>query len=175
MDISQSHHPIVPVSEASNKSLFHSKCFFLAIQSYSSVLFSRKKSAFPKKTESVLDSLGEFLKAFDQANKVSQFPLPKPKFEIGFTKTKYKLFSHCYKNLVELLNRQFSSLFRFETNKAFSIKNFEQYGDKLFVKKLSTWGTAKSNFSSKINFLLLTNRTFLRAIRMCSAFTPDCG
>ena len=34
--------------------------------------------------ESLLDSLGEVLKAFDQANKVSQIPLPKPKFEIDF-------------------------------------------------------------------------------------------
>ena len=41
-------------------------------------------SAFPKKEiESLIDSLGEFLKAFDQANKVSQIPLPEPKFEIG--------------------------------------------------------------------------------------------
>ena len=36
------------------------------------------------KNESLLDSLGVFLKAFDQANRVSQIPLPKPKFEIGF-------------------------------------------------------------------------------------------
>ena len=53
-----------------------------------------------KEIESLLDSLGEFLKAFDQANKVSQFPLPKPNFEIGFTQAKDKLFSHCYKDIV---------------------------------------------------------------------------
>ena len=41
-----------------------------------------------KEIESLLDSLGELLKAFDQANKVSQIPLPKPKFAIGFTKAK---------------------------------------------------------------------------------------
>ena len=44
-----------------------------------------------------------------------------------------------------------------------------------FLQKLSTWVTAKSNTSTRINFLLLTSVTFLRAIRMCSAFTPDCG
>ena len=44
--------------------------------------------------ESLLDTLGEFLKAFDQAEKVSQIPLHKPKFEIGFTKAKNELFSH---------------------------------------------------------------------------------
>ena len=44
-----------------------------------------------------------------------------------------------------------------------------------FSQKLSTWVTAKSNISTRIDFLLLTSVTFLRAITMCSAFTPDCG
>ena len=44
-----------------------------------------------------------------------------------------------------------------------------------FLHKLSTWVTAKSNISTGIDFLLLTSVTFLRAITMCSAFTPDCG
>ena len=44
-----------------------------------------------------------------------------------------------------------------------------------FSQKLSTWATAKSNISTRIDFLLLTSVTFLRAITMCSAFTPDCG
>ena len=44
-----------------------------------------------------------------------------------------------------------------------------------FLQKLSTGVTAKSNISTRIDFLLLTIVTFLRAIKMCSAFTPDCG
>ena len=40
---------------------------------------------------------------------------------------------------------------------------------------LSTWVTAKSNISTGIDFLLLTNLTFLRAITMFSALNPDCG
>ena len=44
-----------------------------------------------------------------------------------------------------------------------------------FLQKLSTWVTAKSNFSTRIDFLLHTSVTILRAITMCSAFTPDCG
>ena len=40
---------------------------------------------------------------------------------------------------------------------------------------MSTWVTAISNISARINFLLLTSVTFLRAITMCSAFTFDCG
>ena len=37
------------LSKGSTKNLLHSKCFIFAIQSYSSDLFSRKKSAFLRK------------------------------------------------------------------------------------------------------------------------------
>ena len=92
-------------------------------------IYSQGRSQpFRKGIEFLLDSLGEFLKAFDQANKVLQIPLPKPKFEIGFTKSKDELFSHCYKDIVEQLNRQIRLSFRFQKIKTcvFSIKKFEQ-------------------------------------------------
>ena len=44
-----------------------------------------------------------------------------------------------------------------------------------FLQKLSTWVTAKSNISTRIDILLLTSVIFLGAITMCSTFTPDCG
>ena len=44
-----------------------------------------------------------------------------------------------------------------------------------FFQKLSTWVTAKSNISTRTDFLLLTSVIFLGAITMCSAFTLDCG
>ena len=58
-------------------------------------ILKEEVSTSQKKIESLLDSLGEFLKTFDQANKVSQIPSPKPKFEIGFTRAKDELLSHC--------------------------------------------------------------------------------
>ena len=83
--------------------------------------------------------MGEFLKAFDQANKVSQIPLPKSKFEVGFTKAKDEVFSHCYKDRVEHLNRQIRLSFRFEEkNKicVFSIMKFEQHGDQFILTEV---------------------------------------
>ena len=44
-----------------------------------------------------------------------------------------------------------------------------------FLQKLSPRVTAKPNISTRTDFLLLTSVAFLRAITMCSAFTPDCG
>ena len=43
-----------------------------------------------------------------------------------------------------------------------------------FLQKLSN-GLPRNQISLRIEFLLPTSVTFLRAITMCSAFTPNCG
>ena len=110
--------------------------------------------------------MGEFFKTFDQVNKVSQIPLPKTKFGIGLTKAKYEVFSHCYKDVAEHLNRQIQLSFRFEKNKTcvFSVKKLEHYGDQFMITEVVNRVTAKSNISPRIDFLLLRSVTFLRAI-----------
>ena len=57
----------------------------------------------------------------------------------------------------------------------FSIRKFEHSVINSFLQKLSTWVTVKSNISARIDILLPTSATFLRAITMCSAFTPTVG
>ena len=88
LDISQSHNRIVRVSKGSNKKSFAFKVFQFCDSKLQQRFILKEVSISKNEIESLLDSLGEFLKAFDQANKVSQIPLPKPKFEIGFTKQK---------------------------------------------------------------------------------------
>ena len=132
LDISQSHHRIVRASKGSNKKSFAFKVFhFCDSKLQQRFILKEEVSISKKEIESLLDSLGEVLKAFDQANKVSQIPLPKPKLEIGFTKAKDELFTDYYKDVVEQLNRQIRLSFRFEKNKTcvFSIKKFAHYGD----------------------------------------------
>ena len=105
LEISQSHNRIVRVSKGSNKKSFAFKVFhFCDSELQQRFILKEEVSISKNEIESVLDSLGEFLKAFNQANKVSQIPLPKSKFEIGFTKAKDELFNHCYKEIVEHLN-----------------------------------------------------------------------
>ena len=102
LDISQSHNRIVRVSKGSNKKSFALKVFqFCHSKLQQRFILKEEVSISKNEIESLLDSLGGFLKAFDQANKVSQIPLPKPKFENGFTKAKDELFSQCYKDIVE--------------------------------------------------------------------------
>ena len=132
LDISQSHHRIFRVSKGSNKKSFAFKAFHFCDSKLQQRFILREQVNLSKKEiEPLLDSLGEILKAFEEANKLSQIPLPKPKFEIGYTKTKDELFSHCYKVTVEHLNRQFRISFAFEKNTTcvFSIEKFEHYGD----------------------------------------------
>ena len=105
-DISQSHNRIVRVSKRSNKKSFAFDIFhFCDSKLQQRFILKEEVSISKNEIESLLDSLGEFLKAFDPANKVSQIPLYKPKFEIGFTEAKDELFSHCYKDIAEHLNR----------------------------------------------------------------------
>ena len=103
-------------------------------------ILKEEVSISKKEIESLLDSLGEFLKAFDQANKVSQILIPKAKFEIAFTKAKDELFSHCYKDIVDHLNRQIRLSFWFEKNKTcvFSIKILNITVINSFLQMLST-------------------------------------
>ena len=105
-------------------------------------IFKEEVGISKKEIESLLDSLGDFFKSFDQANKVLQIPLPKPKCEIVLTKTKDELFTHCYKDIVEHLKRQIRLSFRFEKNKTcvFSIKKFEQYGDHFILTEVVNLG-----------------------------------
>ena len=88
-DISQSHHRIVRFSNGSSKKSFAHKAFHFCHSKLQQRFFLKEEVSISKKEiESLLYSLGEFLKAFDQANKVLQILLPKYKFEIGFTKAK---------------------------------------------------------------------------------------
>ena len=68
--------------------------------------------------------------------------MPKTKFEIGYTKAKDELFSHCYKDIVEHLNKQIWLSFGFESSKkwVFSIQKFEHYGDQLILTEVVNLG-----------------------------------
>ena len=71
LDISQSHHRIVRVSKGSNEKSFAFKVFHFCDWKIHQRYFLKKEVSISKKEiESLLDKLGEFLKAFDQVNKV---------------------------------------------------------------------------------------------------------
>ena len=109
----------------------------------------------------MVDSLRDFLKTFDKASKCLQIPPPKPKIEIGSTKSKDNLFAHYYNDINEYPNRHIRSLFRFGNNNSwiFSIKNsktLKYTAIKLFLHILLTLAIAKFTISTRTNFTLQT-------------------
>ena len=71
LDLLQSHHRIVRVNKGSNKKFFlHSKCFILPYKVTATIYSQGRSQLLQKKDWVSLDSLVEFLNAFDQANKV---------------------------------------------------------------------------------------------------------
>ena len=88
LDISQSHHRIVWVRKGSNKKSFAFKVFHFRHSKLQQRFILKEEVSIPKKEiESLLDSLGEFFEAFDQANKVSQIPLPNLRLDLQKQKT----------------------------------------------------------------------------------------
>ena len=77
LDISQSHHRIVRASKESNEKSFLFKVFhFCDSKLQQRFVLKEEVSISKKEIESLLDSIGEFLKAFDQATKYRRFHYP---------------------------------------------------------------------------------------------------
>ena len=86
----------------------------------------------------LVDNLRDFLKTFDQASKCIPIPLPKPKVEIGSTKSKDNLFAHHYNDIIEHTNRQIRLSFRIGNNYScvFSLKKFELHGNYFILTEI---------------------------------------
>ena len=106
-DMSQSQHRILRVSRGSNKKSFGIKLFqFCDLKTQQRYIIQQEVNISKRELTCLVDSLRDFLKTFDHATKCIQIPLPKPKFEIGSTKSKDNLFAHYFNDIVEHPNRQ---------------------------------------------------------------------
>ena len=177
-DISQSQHRIVRVSRVSNKKTFATKLFnFCDLKTQQRYILQEEVNISERELTCLVDNLRDFLKSFDQASKCIQTPLPKPKDEIGSTKSEDNLFAHYYNDIMEHPNRQIRLSFRFGNNIScvFSLKNLNYAAINLFLQILSTLTIVKITISTRTDITLQTIVKILRAIAFCSAFTPDCG
>ena len=87
---------------------------------------------------SLVDSLRDFLKSFHHGSNFIEIPLPKPKVEVGSTKSKDNFFAHYCDDIVEHPNRQYRLSFRFGNNNCcvLSIKNFEVHGNHFILTEI---------------------------------------
>ena len=138
-DISQSQHRVVGVSRGSNKKSFAIKLFQCCdLKTQQRYILQEEVNISKSGLSCLIDSLRDFLKAFDHGSKCLQIPQPKPKVDIGYTKSKHNLFVHCYSDIIERPNRQIRLSFRFGNNdsRVFSIKKFELHGNQFIVTEI---------------------------------------
>ena len=107
----------------------------------------------------LVDSMRDFLKNFDQARKCIQILLPKPKFEIGSTKSKDNVFAHHYYDSIEHTNRQIRLSFRFGNNKScvFSIKKFEPHGNQFILTEIVNLNHRENHHLHKNRYYVANN------------------
>ena len=127
------------VSRGSNKKSFAIKLFqFCNLKTQQRYIFQEEVNISKTERACLVDSLRDFLKTFDQASKCIQIPLPKPKVEIGSTKSKDNLFAHHYNDTIEHPNRQVPLSFRFGNNNScvLSLKKFELHGNQFILTEI---------------------------------------
>ena len=138
-DISHYQHRIVLVSRGSNKKSFAIKSFqFLDLLTQQRYILQEDVKISKRELTCLVHSMRDFLKTFDHTSKCIQFSLPKPKVEIGSTKSKDNLFAHYYNDTIERPNRQIRLSFRFRNNNScvFSIKKLELHGNQFILTEI---------------------------------------
>ena len=131
LDISQTQHRKVRVSKGSNKKLFAMKLFHYSdIKIQQRYSLQKELNISVRELISLVDSLCDFLKTFDEVSKCIQIALPKPKTKLGSTKSKDSLFAHYCKDVIEHPKRQIRLSFWFQNSKpcVFSNKLIELHG-----------------------------------------------
>ena len=138
-DISQSQHRIVRVSRGSNKKSFAIKLFqFCDLKTQQRYILQEEVNLSKRELTCLVDNLRDFLRTFDQASKCIQIPFPKPKVEIGSTKSTDNLFVHHYNDIIEHPNRHIRLSFRFGNNNScvFSLKKVELHGIQFILTEI---------------------------------------
>ena len=138
-DISQSQNRLVRVRRSSNKKSVAIKLFhFCNLKTQQCYILQGEVNLSKRELTFLVESLRDFLKTFDHASKCIQIPPPKPKVEIGSTKSKDNLFAHYYNDSIEHPDSQLRLSFRLENNNScvVSIKNFELHGIHILLREI---------------------------------------
>ena len=100
-DISQSQHRIAYDRKGStNKKCCEQVAPILRFEDTAALYSPEEVNISTRELRSLVDSLLDFLKTFDKANKGFEIPLPKLQLKIGSTKSKDNLFAHCYEDII---------------------------------------------------------------------------
>ena len=177
-DISQSQHRIVRVNRSSNKKSFAMKLFpFCDLQTQQRYILQEEVNISKRELTCLLDNLRDFLKTFDQAIKSIQIPLPNPKLRLDLRSQ--KTISLLITKTISL-NIQIDKFVYHSDSKTiifayFPSKSSNYTAINFCFHKLSKLTIVIFTISTRTAITLQTSVEYLRAITMCSAFTPACG
>ena len=105
-EVSQSLHRKIRVRKGSNKFFFALNLFQFCVLNTAALYPPGGGNYLRKKSFSRSTVFRNFLRTFDKSSKSLDNPYPKPKFEIGSTKSKENLLSHYYNGIIEHPIRQ---------------------------------------------------------------------
>ena len=154
-DISQSQHRIVRISRGSNKKSIAIELFqFCDIKKQQRYILQEELNVFKRELIGLVDNLRVFLKSFEHTSKCIHVPLPKPKVEIGSTKSKDSLFAHYYNDIIEHPNRQVRLSFRFGNNNScvISLKKSELHGNQFILTEIFNLNHCETHHLYKIRY-----------------------
>ena len=159
-DISQSQHRIERGSRGSNKKSFAIKLFqFFDLRTQQRYILQEEVNISKRELTSLVDSLRDFLETFDQFSKCIQIRLPKPRVEIGSTKSKDN--SLLITITISLNIQKDGFVYRSDLETIilayFPSKSLNYTAINLFLQKLSTLTIVKFTISTKTDIALQTN------------------
>ena len=106
-DISQSHPRLACDSKGLSRKSFEVKLFhFCDLKTQQRYILQGELNDCKSELGCLIDSLRVFLNTFAKASKCLLILLPNPKIEIGSTKSKGNLFTHYYKDIIQLSYKQ---------------------------------------------------------------------
>ena len=152
-------HRIIRVSKDSEKNFFALNLFEIYdIKTQQRDILREEQNISKREFSSVVDSLSDFLKTFDKASKcfslLTTITIP---LNIHIDKLVYRS---------DVETTTFAS---------FPSECLNYTAINFFLQKVSTLTITKFATSTITDITLQTNVNILRANKMCSAFTPDCG
>ena len=150
-------------SRGSNKKSFAIKLIqFCDLKTQQRYILQEEVNISKKELTCLLDNLRDFLKTFDQASKCLQIPLPKPKVEIGSTKSKDNVFVHHYNDITISLDIQIDK-FVYHSDLETTLlvyspsKSLNYTAINLSLQKLSTLTIVKFTISTRTDITLQTS------------------
>ena len=160
LDISQSQHRTVRVSRGSNKNLFASKLLqFCDLKTQHRYILQEEVNVPKRELICLVDSLCDFVKNFHHHSKCIQISLPKPKVEIGSTKSKTR--SLLIAITVSLNTQIDKSIFRSNSETTiiahFPSQRLNYTAINLILQTLSTLTIAKFTISTRTDITLQTS------------------